>query len=458
MKKGQIYQGTVQSIRFPNRGIVITDEGEKVIVPNALPGQKITFRLRKNKAGQAEGILQEILSESPMVRTDDICPHSGICGGCLFASLPYEEQLFIKEKEVRELLDHTKIPYIWDGIKESPAACSYRNKMEYTFGNERIDGELTLGLHRRNAYYDIIPVPKCVIADPDFGMIITKTQEFFRKEDVPYYHKITHQGILRNLLVRRGIRTDELMIGLVTTSALSEDIVNRFADFIEGLPFRNKLVSFLHIVNDDPADCVKADSIRILYGQDFITEKLFNLTFKITPFSFFQTNTKGAEVLYSVVRSYLGDGAKKTVFDLYSGTGTITEVVAPFAKKVIGIEIVPEAVRAARENAEKNGLTNCIFYEGDVLHVLDTISEHPDVILLDPPRDGVHAKALEKIIAYNAEQIIYISCKPTSLARDLPVLYEGGYTPLHITSVDMFPGTVNVEMVALLQKTRIRTK
>ena len=216
------------------------------------------------------------------------------------------------------------------------------------------------------------------------------------------------------------------------------------------------LKGILHTKNDSVADTIKNEGTDILFGQDFFYEELLGLKFKITPFSFFQTNSLGAEVLYQTAREFIGDAlddeANQTVFDLYSGTGTIAQILSPVAKKVIGVEIVEEAVVAARENAALNGLTNCEFIAGDVLKVIDTIGEKPDYIVLDPPRDGIHPKALEKIIRYNVPQMVYISCKPTSLARDLEVLQARGYQVKKVQCVDMFPATGNCETVCLLSK------
>jgi len=216
------------------------------------------------------------------------------------------------------------------------------------------------------------------------------------------------------------------------------------------LELEGKIVGFLHILNDSLSDVVQSDETRIIYGQDYFYEKLLNLEFKITPFSFFQPNSRGAEVLYSTVRDYIGDINDMTVFDLFSGTGTIAQVLAPVAKQVIGVEIIEEAVEAAKENAAHNGLSNCKFIAGDVFKVLDEIEEKPDVIVLDPPRDGIHPKALPKILDYGVDKIVYISCKVTSLARDLEMIQARGYEVVKSVAVDQFCQTVHVETVVLL--------
>ena len=324
--------------------------------------------------------------------------------------------------------------------------------MEYSFGNEEKDGPLTLGLHKRGGFYDIVPVPDCRITDHDFSQILTYTMQFFRSLNVPFYHKMKHEGILRHLLVRKGLKTGEIMVALVTTSEGKTLPLKEYADFLRALRMQGEIVSVLHMINDGLSDVVAAEQMEILYGRDYIYEELFDLRFKVTPFSFFQTNTFGAEILYDTVRGYLGTTRDKEVYDLYSGTGTIAQVLAPAARKIIGVEIVPEAVEAARENTALNGLGNCEFLCGDVSKVIDELTERPDLIVLDPPREGIHPKALEKIIRFNVPRIVYISCKPTSLVRDLQVLRAHGYELERACSVDMFVGTYNIETCCLLVK------
>lgn len=267
-----------------------------------------------------------------------------------------------------------------------------------------------------------------------------------------FYHRLRHEGYLRHLLVRKAAKTGEILIALVTTTQETHDL-QPFKEGLLGLSLEGKIVGILHTKNDSVADVVQSDETVVLYGQDYFYEELLGLKFRISQFSFFQTNTYGAEVLYAMVREYIGTlsgGKDQVVYDAYSGTGTIAQMVADVAAKVIGVEIVEEAVEAARENARLNGLENCEFIAGDVLKVLDEIGEKPDFIILDPPRDGVHPKALRKIIDYHVDRLVYISCKPTSLVRDLEVFLENGYEAVRVGSVDQFPFTGNVETVVLL--------
>ncbi len=468
MKKGQVYEGYVERIDFPNKGIVRCED-ETAVVKNVIPGQRISFLVHKKRKGKSEGRLIEVLEKAPCELADG-CPHFGACGGCNYQSIPYQKQLEIKESQVRKLLqpafekqtlldgEHIDTEQymnrIFEGIKASPIQYEYRNKMEFSFGDEYKDGPLALGMHKRGSFYDIVSVRECRIVDEDYRMVLVCVLDYFTKENSSYFHRIRHEGYLRHLLVRKAQKTGEMLIALVTTTQETHDLEPLVTQLL-ALPLKGKIVGVLHTKNDSLADVVQSDETVILYGQDYFYEELLGLKFKISQFSFFQTNTLGAEVLYETAREFLGDISgegkhDRTVFDLYSGTGTIAQLLAPVTKKVVGVEIVEEAVEAARQNAALNGLDNCVFIAGDVLKVIDEIDEKPDFIVLDPPRDGIHPKALQKIIDYNVERIVYISCKPTSLARDLDVLLDRGYRMERAIAIDQFPWTGNIEVVCLL--------
>ena len=463
MKKGQVVTGVIDHIDFPNKGIMLAEEGT-ITVKSALPGQKVTVSINKIRKGKAEGRLLELEEKSPL-ETQEVCPHFGSCGGCTYISIPYEEQLKIKEAQVKKLLDTVlgkqQEPWQWEGIKGSPVQFAYRNKMEFSFGDEYKDGPLALGMHKRGSFYDIVSVPECQIVDEDYRTLLNYTKDYFMKVQAPFFHKLRHEGYLRHLLIRKAVKTGEILIALVTTSQQEYDLTP-FVKGMQQLSLKGKIAGILHIVNDSLADTVQSDETRILYGQDFFYEELLGLKFNISTFSFFQTNSLGAEVLYETAREYIGDlraeGKDQIVFDLYSGSGTIAQLMAPVAKKVIGVEIVEEAVEAAKKNAELNGLHNCKFIAGDVLKVLDTIEEKPDMIILDPPRDGIHPRALQKIIRYGIERLVYISCKPTSLVRDLEDFLVAGYHVERVTAVDQFPWTANIETVVLITKNDIQSK
>ncbi len=449
MKKNDIVEGIVEKIEFPNKGYVRVDD-QLVLVKNTIQGQKLRLRITKKRRNKIEGKVLEIIEPSPIEQSAS-CKHFGKCGGCLYQSIPYEKQLELKSNMVKELLDTLNTTYEFEGIVASPNPYEYRNKMEYSFGDEYKDGPLALGMHKRGSFYDIVTVNYCCIVDKDFNRILGEVLKHFSELSIPYYRKRSHEGYLRHLVVRKGIKTNEFLINLVTSSQLElnhKTLVKK----LRKLDLTGKIVSIYHTINDSLADAVISDELHLLYGQEYYTEELLNLKFKISPFSFFQTNVLGAEKLYSIVREYVGDTKDKVICDLYCGTGTITQLLASVARKVIGIELIEEAVEAAKQNAQLNGLDNCEFIAGDVLKVIDDLKQKPDIIVIDPPRDGVHPKALKKIIAFGVEQIVYVSCKPTSLVRDLKVFMEAGYKVGKVRCVDMFPHTVHVECVVGIQR------
>ena len=407
-----------------------------------------------------EGRLLEVLEKSPMETREPVCSIFPACGGCMYQTMPYEKQLKMKAEQVKELVDEAIVKggqideegrpdYLFQGIKGSPQEFAYRNKMEFSFGDEYKDGPLSLGLHKKGSTYDVLNALDCKLVHEDMTKILGCVLEYCREQGFTYYHKMQHAGFLRHLLLRRGNTTGEILVNLVTTSQEDPDLSDLIRRLL-ALSLDGKIVGILHIINDGLSDMVRSDETRLLYGKDYFYEEILGLKFKITPFSFFQPNSYAAQVLYNTAREYIGDTRDMTVFDLYSGTGTISQILAEVAKEVIGVEIVEEAVEAAKENAALNGITNCKFIAGDVLKVLDQVEEKPDFIVLDPPRDGIHPKALPKIIQYGVDKLVYISCKPTSLARDLEMFLANGYRVEKVCCVDQFCQTVHVETVVLL--------
>ncbi len=477
MKERVLLVGSVTEVDFPNKGKLMptgespeipeenpagicfiqpTREYGPLHIKNVLPGQKwlVSTRVKGRFSKQATPI--KLLEKAPY-EIEAPCPHADNCGGCSYQSVPYEDQLKLKEAQVKKLL--LDIPGIWKAMEEgrflpihqSPLKEGYRNKMEFSFGDEVKGGELTLGLHKRGAFHDILSTPGCRLIHPDMQVLVRETEAFFHAEKTPYYHSYSKEGILRHLVLRRSFAEEQILVNLVTTSKAVPELIGRYKEFLLGLSMDGQISGILHTVNDSVADVVRADEVKLLYGKDYLIEKLLGLTFKIFPFSFFQTNTKGAEVLYQIVRDFAGDVSSKEVFDLYCGTGTIAQIMAAAgAKSVQGIELVEEAVTAAKENAERNGLSNCPFIAGDVLKLVESLDGKPDLIILDPPRDGIHPKAMPKLLAYQPKQFIYVSCKPTSLVRDLPFMLEAGYRIEKITCCDMFPSAVHCEVVVSL--------
>ena len=463
LRKRDVTDGVVVKAVYPNQGIVLGSEGEKIFVKGVLPGQKVRVRITKKRETHLTGRLMEVISRSPDETERSECSAFPECGGCLAQYLPYEKQLAWKERQMLDLFEPAlalqREEAVYDGIMPSPKPFGYRNKVEFSFGNDRIGGPLHLGFHRRGTTYDILMGDTCTIVDRDVRTVVRNVWEYCVRNDLPMYQKSKNSGFLRHLLVRRSEKTGELLVCLVTTSETEHDF-RALAQELLALPSGDGTIPYagiLHGINDLPADTVQYQSAEILYGQDFLVDELLGLSFKISVFSFFQTNTKGAEVLYDVVRRYLrtfteGMGRKPVLYDLYSGTGTIAQIVSPEAAHVYGVEIVEEAVHAARENAALNGIGNCTFLCGDVLKMLDEIAEKPDYIILDPPREGISPKALQKIMRYGVPRMIYISCKATSFIRDMALLRREGWQIERYTFCDLFPQTPHCETVCLLTR------
>ncbi len=440
----------ITDMEFPNIGIGHYED-KKVQIKNSLTGQKIKTFISKSRKKYV-GTRSEVFEKADY-EIEPKCQDFRVCGGCTFQSITYEKELEIKEKLVLDIFKSQGVEiknYL--GINKSPLIEEYRNKMEYSFGDEEKDGDLALGMRKVNSFYEVVTSKHCNIVDEDFRNILNLTLNFFKNTDEKFYHKMRRIGSLRHLLVRKGHNTGDIIIGLVTTSELKAD-VNMYKDILLNSSYKGNIKGIYHIVNDNLADTVVADEFITLYGEDFFYDEILGLKFKISPFSFFQTNTKGAEELYSIVLDFLGDVDNKKVFDLYSGTGTIGQIVSKKASEVVSIEIVEEAVLSARDNAKLNDIDNATFLCGDVFAVLDGLDFTPDTIIVDPPRDGLSAKAIEKIISYGVQNIVYVSCKPSSLVRDLLIFNEGGYKVEKMKMQDMFSRTYHVETVVLITKT-----
>lgn len=389
----------------------------------------------------------------------NLCPHFGICGGCTYQRISYEKQLQMKADEVKNLLNKVYDTYEFEGIISSPLETGYRNKMEFTFGNEYKYGPFSLGLHQKGSFMNVVNITDCILVHDDINKIRNFTRnyfnEFYEKGVLSFRNAKTSEGWLRHLLVRRAVATNEILAVLVVTSQAPEDkdgIVAEYKSRLLSLDLEGSIAGILLITNDAVSDVVKADKIEILYGRDYINEAVLGLGFKISVFSFFQTNTRGAERLYEKTREYAAD-AHGLLFDLYTGTGTIAQLMSTVVDRVIGVEIVEEAVEAAKENAALNGIENADFVAADVLKFLQENGSKPDSIILDPPREGINPKALGRILSFGVNNIVYVSCKPASLARDLEAFKFSGYRLIKACCVDMFPQTGHVECVALLSRT-----
>ena len=451
IRKNDLIEFNIDRVAFPDRGEG-EYEGQKIKFRGGIKGQKVVARVGRRRKNHLEAKIINVLEKSPL-ETEIGCPHFGVCGGCAYQTLTYENELKLKERQVMDLFNREGLDINYLGIDGSPVIQGYRNKMEYTFGDEEKDGPLALGLHSKGKFYEIVNVQHCNIVDADFTNILTMILEYFQQLNMPHYKKKTHEGFLRHLVIRKALSTGEILINLVTSSQRRLDREDFVTNIVErsGI-LMGKVTGILHTINDSLSDVVQADEIGVLYGRDYIVEGISGLKFNISPFSFFQTNTFGAEKLYSIVREFAGNVDDRIIFDLYSGIGTIAQIMAPMAKKVIGIEIVGEAVNKARENAKLNNLDNVEFVCGDVLKIVDELEDKPDLIIIDPPREGIQPKAIRKIIDFNPEEFIYVSCNPVTLVRDLKVFTEKGYKIDKVKCMDQFPRTPHVECIALLQR------
>ena len=450
MKRKDIIEFEVGSMEFGGESSTLIGK-RKVKMKGGITGQKVKAIVKKARSEKAEVKLLEVVENSP-IETEEVCAHFGQCGGCSILSVPYEKQLEIKAEQVLKLFEEQDIRgFEFLGIEGSPDERVYRNKMEYTFGDEVKGGPLTLGMHKKGRHLDIITVDNCRLVDEDFIKVLTSTVEYFEQKNLPYYRINSHQGFLRNLVVRKGVNTNQLMVNIVTTTQEDFDMTE-YKDMILNLGTKAEVVSILHTINDGLADAVNCDELRVLHGRDYIEEVVLGLRFKISPFSFFQTNTKGAEKLYTIAREFVGDHEGKVLFDLYSGTGTIGQVMASAAKQVYGIELIEEAVVAANQNAKLNGLDNCEFIAGDVAKVVKNLEAKPDLIVVDPPRPGVHKDAIRDISGFGANEIVYISCNPRTLVLDLKGFEAYGYKVEKVKLMDMFPNTPHVETVCLMSR------
>lgn len=448
MRRGEVIEVKIDDVRFPNKGVGKIND--KVIhVKGTIPGQTVEARIKKRRKEYLEARLLNVVERSAD-EVESFCEHFGRCGGCAIQTLPYDVQIKNKARMVEKLLKDTGVrEFTFNGILASPEIYAYRNKMEFSFGDEEKGGELRLGMHKKGRMHDVVNVPQCHICGPDFTKIADSILNFAKTQELPKYNKRNHEGFLRHLTIRKGLKTGEILIGLSATTQVEMD-EKAYVDMLLDLDLEGEIVGILHIQNDGMGDVVQGP-IKILHGRDYYYEKLFDLNFKVSFFSFFQTNTNGAELLYQTAMDYMEGFESKTVFDLFSGTGTIGQIISKKARQVIGIELIEDAVKAANENASLNNIENTRFIAGDVFDKLDEVKEKPDMIILDPPRMGILERTLDKIIQYGVEHITYVSCNPKTLAVNLLQLQKSGYDVEDVICVDMFPHTPHVETVVKLK-------
>ena len=455
MRKKAIKEIKIEKMKYPNFSQGYDEDGNLIEFKGGLLGQRVKVKAKKRSKDKIKAKLIETIEKSDLENSTKTCDNPDICGGCAYQKLPYETELMLKVDMIKNLFKDNSIDYSGDiKINQSPKTKAYRNKMEYTFGDSKKGGDLVLGLHRQNRFYEIVGTKDCNIVDNEFNIIRSNVEEYFRDKKTDFYHKTTNEGLLRHLIVRKAHRTGELMVILVTTSDTSFDDIrkNLFLNKLLDSKVEGKIVSVFHVINDSVADAVIPQKINLMYGKDHIVEEMLGLNFKISPFSFFQPNIYTAEKLYQKAFDLAKIDGQMDVLDLYSGTGTITQVMATQAKSATGIEIVREAVDKAWENSKLNDIKNIDFLCGDVLEEIEKVGNKYDVVILDPPRAGISSNSLEKILKIDTKKFIYISCNPKTQVENIKEFTSSGYKIKDYELFDQFPRSRHLEAIALLEK------
>ena len=452
-RRGDLVSVAVTDLAFGGEGVGRT-EGFVVFVPGGVPGDRVDVRLREVRARFARGTI-EAVREPSSLRVEPPCPYFGRCGGCRLQHVRYEAQLEFKQRQVADCL--TRLGSLGPAadlplfpIIGAPEVYGYRNKMEFTFAE--VDGQPVVGLHEAERYDAILDVERCLLQSDALNAVLGEVRGFVRECGWSVYRQESEEGLLRFLMLREGKATGEVMVNLVT-AAPDAPTARALADRLRArCP---QVASVVLNVNPKKAAVAVGVEEHPIAGEETIRERLGALEFSISANSFFQTNTRQAERLFGIVTDYAALSGPETVLDLYSGTGAISLLLARRARHVYGVELVTAAIEDAARNARANGITNCTFLPGEVRHVLPELVRqgiHADVVVADPPRAGFHPKALRGLVALAAPRLVYVSCNPATLARDLQTLVGGGYRLTAVQPIDMFPHTPHIEVVARLER------
>ena len=449
-KRGEVLSLTIDDLAFGGEGVGRAD-GYVVFVPGGLPGDRLQVRLVQVRSRFGRGIIEAVVEPSPQ-RVEAPCPYFGRCGGCRLQHVAYPAQLAYKSKQVADALERL------GGLRDVPLrpiigaeeTFGYRNKMEFTVA--RVKGAMVVGLHETERYDSVLDIERCLLQSERMNGLLAEARAFFAERGLTVYEQDTGEGLLRFLMLREGKHTGELMTNVVT----SAPAVSELAPLAQRLQARDAgTTSVVMNVNPKKASVAVGVEEHLLGGRDHIREGVGGLTFRVSANSFFQTNTRQAERLFELVVESTGLTGTETVLDLYSGTGAISLLLARRARWVYGVELAQAAVDDAGANATANGITNCTFVSGEVRFVLPALIAKgvtAEVVVADPPRAGFHPKALHALITLGARRIVYVSCNPTTLARDLGELVRGGYRLEWVQPVDMFPHTPHIEAVARLER------
>ncbi|MBO4691829.1 MAG: 23S rRNA (uracil(1939)-C(5))-methyltransferase RlmD [Bacteroidales bacterium] len=469
---------SIEAVAAEGNGLAHID-GKVLFVPKCVPGDVVNVQLTRKRKGFMQGNVIEMVKESP-IRQKPFCPHYGICGGCTWQSLPYSKQLEFKQQQVYDQLTrigHLTLPYLSPILGSEKTQC-YRNKLEYTFSDRRwlFDSErfnpdgsersfspdelCGIGFHIPQMFSKVLDIKECRLQREPSNKIRLFAKDYAIKHNLQFFDLYNHTGLLRNLVVRTA-STGEIMVilvigakeigGIVSSKEISS-VKEMLSAIRENFP---EITSLWYVVNNKANDSYNDCPIHLFSGKEFITEQMEDISFRIGPKSFYQTNSEQAYRLYSVVREFADLKGDEVLYDLYTGTGTIALFLAKRVKKVVGIEYVEEAISDAKMNAKENGIKNSVFYAGDMKDVLNEefIEKNgkPDVIVLDPPRAGIHPSVAQVVLKAAPKRIVYVSCNPASQARDLETLCKN-YTISKVQPVDMFPHTQHVENVVLLER------
>jgi len=447
-EKGTAIEVRIDSLAYGGRGVGRLD-GMAVFVNGTMPGETVRAQVTKRKSAYAEATLLEVIEPSSR-RQDPPCPLFGECGGCTWQHIAYEDQLAAKERIVRESveriggLENVEVR----PIVPSPRPYHYRNKMEFSFGTAD-DGRPVVGFHRPGRWQDILEVPRCWLHPPEFDRVLDQVTRWAAEKNLRAYDGRTHLGFLRHLVIRGSKATGGIVVVLLSGESADPGVEALCDRLCAACPH---LQGFVWGLNTGLSDVARMERPLWNWGNSVLIDRIGALEFRVSPESFFQTNTLGAELLYETARKALDLDGRRRLLDAYCGTGTIGLYCAADCGEVWGIEIVREAVWDARENAARNGITNARFLAGDIKRALPTLLQsfngRFDRVVVDPPRAGMEKKALAQLLALQAPALAYVSCNPTTLGRDLQVIRESGYDVDYLVPVDMFPQTYHIEAVA----------
>ncbi len=439
-KSAPLQNITIESYAAEGKSIARLEDGKVLFVDNAIPGDVIDAVIIKDKKSWAQGRTTRLVQPSPQ-RIDAFCQHFGVCGGCKWQMLPYKQQLVYKQQQVTDQLTrigHVELPEI------------HRTFEEIGERDEKFTPEPALGFHAPGLFDKVVEIRTCYLQDDPTNKLLTVLREYTTAKSMPYYDFKAHTGWLRNVIIRVA-STGEVLINLIVHNEDKDEREALLQHILDNVP---GITSLNYTINPKMNDTIHDLDVQCWYGKDHIEEKLEDFRFKISPKSFFQTNTYQAETLYSVARDFAGLTGTETLYDLYCGTGSIGIFCSAGARQVIGIELVEDAIKDAYINAEMNGLSHCKFYAGDVEKICTDafFAEHgrPDVIITDPPRAGMTEKLVQQLLKMRAPKVVYVSCNPATQARDLQLL-DAAYRITRLQPVDMFPHTHHIENVALLE-------